>query len=428
MNFDLKTNEKGNLSIGGADALELADKYKTPLYVIDETKIRENYRRLHKAFSQYYDNFKMYYACKANTNLAVMRILEEEGSGIDAVSPGEVYTSLLAGFDPSRILFTGNNVKNEELKYVVASGVTINVDSISQLKRLSKLPGTRGMKISIRVNPNVGAGHHEHCITGGPLSKFGVMEEEAVEVYKLAQELSFKPVGIHSHIGSGILDPEPFMLAVKSLMDIAGAVHQGAGVEFDFIDFGGGIGIPYTPEEKKLDINHFANKIVDLFKEKLEEYKLGNPTMCIEPGRYIVGDASVLLTKVNTIKQSYRKFAGVDAGFNTLLRPTMYGSYHHVVVADRPDAEPTQKIDIAGDVCESGDLFARDRPLPDVKEGDLLAILNAGAYGFTMASQYNSRPKPAEILVKNGKTDVVRERETFADLFVKQNVPVRLLK
>lgn len=428
MNFDLKTNEKGNLSIGGADALELADKYKTPLYVIDETKIRENYRRLHKAFSQYYDNFKMYYACKANTNLAVMRILEEEGSGIDAVSPGEVYTSLLAGFDPSRILFTGNNVKNEELKYVVASGVTINVDSISQLKRLSKLPETRGMKISIRVNPNVGAGHHEHCITGGPLSKFGVMEEEAVEVYKLAQELSFKPVGIHSHIGSGILDPEPFMLAVKSLMDIAGAVHQGAGVEFDFIDFGGGIGIPYTPEEKKLDINHFANKIVDLFKEKLEEYKLGNPTMCIEPGRYIVGDASVLLTKINTIKQSYRKFAGVDAGFNTLLRPTMYGSYHHVVVADRPDAEPTQKIDIAGDVCESGDLFARDRPLPDVKEGDLLAILNAGAYGFTMASQYNSRPKPAEILVKNGKTDVVRERETFADLFVKQNVPVRLLK
>ena len=428
MNFDLKTNEKGNLSIGGADALELADKYKTPLYVIDETKIRENYRRLHKAFSQYYANFKMYYACKANTNLAVMRILEEEGSGIDAVSPGEVYTSLLAGFDPSRILFTGNNVKNEELKYVVASGVTINVDSISQLKRLSKLPETRGMKISIRVNPNVGAGHHEHCITGGPLSKFGVMEEEAVEVYKLAQELGFKPVGIHSHIGSGILDPEPFMLAVKSLMDIAGAVHQGAGVEFDFIDFGGGIGIPYTPEEKKLDINHFANKIVDLFKEKLEEYKLGNPTMCIEPGRYIVGDASVLLTKVNTIKQSYRKFAGVDAGFNTLLRPTMYGSYHHVVVADRPDAEPTQKIDIAGDVCESGDLFARDRPLPDVKEGDLLAILNAGAYGFTMASQYNSRPKPAEILVKNGKTDVVRERETFADLFVKQNVPVRLLK
>ena len=428
MNFDLETNEKGNLSIGGEDALELAQRYKTPLYVIDENKIRENYRRLYKAFSQYYNDFKMFYACKANTNLAVMRILEEEGSGIDAVSPGEIYTSLLAGFDPSRILYTGNNVTDEELEFALASGVRLNVDSISQLKRLSKIPGSEGLEISFRVNPMVGAGHHDHCITGGPLSKFGIMEEEAVDVYKMAQDMGFKPVGIHSHIGSGILDPEPFMLAVRTLMDIAGRVHEGAGVEFDFIDFGGGIGIPYTPEESKLDINVFAEKITDLFKDKLNEYSLGKPTMCIEPGRYIVGDASVLLTQVNSIKQSYRKFAGVDAGFNTLLRPTMYDSYHHIVVADKPDAKATQKIDIAGDVCESGDLFARDRPMPEIEEGDVLAILNAGAYSFSMSSQYNSRPRPAEVLVKDGQSEVVRERETFADLFNKQNVPVRLLK
>ena len=428
MNFDLETNEKGNLSIGGEDALELAQRYKTPLYVIDENKIRENYRRLYKAFSQYYKDFNMFYACKANTNLAVMRILEEEGSGIDAVSPGEIYTSLLAGFDPSRILYTGNNVTDEELEFALSSGVRLNVDSISQLKRLSKLPGSEGLEISFRVNPMVGAGHHDHCITGGPLSKFGIMEEEAVDVYKMAQNMGFKPVGIHSHIGSGILDPEPFMLAVRTLMDIAGRVHEGAGVEFDFIDFGGGIGIPYTPEESKLNINVFAEKITDLFKDKLNEYSLGKPTMCIEPGRYIVGDASVLLTQVNSIKQSYRKFAGVDAGFNTLLRPTMYDSYHHIVVADKPEAEATQKIDIAGDVCESGDLFARDRPMPEIEEGDVLAILNAGAYSFSMSSQYNSRPRPAEVLVKDGESEVVRERETFADLFNKQNVPVRLLK
>ena len=428
MNFDLETNEKGNLSIGGEDALELAQRYKTPLYVIDENKIRENYRRLYKAFSQYYNDFKMFYACKANTNLAVMRILEEEGSGIDAVSPGEIYTSLLAGFDPSRILYTGNNVTDEELEFALSSGVRLNVDSISQLKRLSKIPGSEGLEISFRVNPMVGAGHHDHCITGGPLSKFGIMEEEAVDVYKMAQDMGFKPVGIHSHIGSGILDPEPFMLAVRTLMDIAGRVHEGAGVEFDFIDFGGGIGIPYTPEESKLNINIFAEKITDLFKDKLKEYSLGKPTMCIEPGRYIVGDASILLTQVNSIKQSYRKFAGVDAGFNTLLRPTMYDSYHHIVVADKPDAEATQKIDIAGDVCESGDLFARDRPMPEIEEGDVLAILNAGAYSFSMSSQYNSRPRPAEVLVKDGESEVVRERETFADLFNKQNVPVRLLK
>jgi diaminopimelate decarboxylase len=274
----------------------------------------------------------------------------------------------------------------------------------------------------------VGAGHHDHCITGGPLSKFGIMEEEAVEVYNLAMDLGFKPVGIHTHIGSGILDPEPFMLAVRTLMDIAGRVKQGTGIKFDFIDFGGGIGIPYTPEESRLDIKTFAEKITNLYKDKLKEYELGKPTMCIEPGRYLVGDASMLLTRVNTIKQSYRKFIGVDAGFNTLLRPTMYGSYHHIVTAKTPQAEPTQKIDIAGDVCESGDLFARDRPMPDIEEGEVLAILNAGAYSFSMSSQYNSRPKAAEVLVSKDEISLIRERETFADLLSKQNVPVRLLK
>jgi len=427
MDFDIKTNEKGNLSIGGADAVELSQKYDTPLYVIDEEKIRDNYRRVYGAFSAQYNDFKIFYACKANTNLAVMRILEQEGSGIDAVSPGEIYTSLLAGFDPERILYTGNNVTDEELKFAVDSGVIINLDSISALKRLSKLTDPEKVKISFRVNPKVGAGHHEHCITGGDLSKFGVMEEEAAEVYSLAQDLGFTPIGIHTHIGSGILDPEPFMLAVETLMDVAGKVKEQSGVKFEFIDFGGGLGIPYTPEESKLDIETFSKEITDLYKDKLNEYNLGKPAMCIEPGRYIVGDASILLTKVNTIKQSYRKFAGVDAGFNTLLRPSMYGSYHHIVVANKPNAENTQNIDIAGNVCESGDLFARDRPMPEIEEGDILAIFNAGAYAFSMSSQYNSRPKTMEILVNNGESEIVRERETFADVLAKQNVPVRLL-
>ena len=428
MDFDIEFNEKGNLSIGGADALELADKYDTPLYVIDEKKIRDNFKRVNNAFSSHYEDFKIFYACKANTNLAVMRILEEEGSGIDAVSPGEIYTSLLAGFDPERVLYTGNNVTDEELKYAVESGVIINLDSISALERLSRLTDPEKVKISFRINPKVGAGHHEHCITGGDLSKFGVMEEEAADVYSLAQNLGFTPVGIHTHIGSGILDPEPFMIAVETLMDVAGRVKEEAGVKFEFIDFGGGLGIPYNPDEKKLDIQKFSKEITNLYKSKLNEYKLGKPTMCIEPGRYIVGDASVLLTKVNTIKQSYRKFAGVDAGFNTLLRPSMYGSYHHIVVANKPVAENTQNIDIAGNVCESGDLFARDRLMPEIVEGDVLAIFNAGAYAFSMSSQYNSRPRAMEVLVKKGEGEVVRERETFADILSKQNVPIRLLK
>ncbi|MEN4006868.1 MAG: diaminopimelate decarboxylase [Methanobacteriaceae archaeon] len=428
MDFEIISNEKGNLCIGGADAIELAGKYDTPLYVIDEAKIRDNYRRLYNAFSSEYRNFKIFYACKANTSLAVMRILEQEGSSIDAVSPGEVYTALLAGFKPERVIYTGNNVTDEELKFAAQSGVIINLDSISSLKRLSKLADPEELKISIRINPKVGAGHHEHCITGGELSKFGVMEEEAADVYTLAQDLGFTPIGIHTHIGSGILDPEPFMLAVETLMDVAGRVKEEAGVKFEFIDFGGGLGIPYTPDEKKLDLENFKKKITDLYKNKLNEYELGKPTMCIEPGRYIVGDASVLLTKVNTIKQSYRKFAGVDTGFNTLLRPALYGSYHHIVAANKPDAENIQNIDIAGNVCESGDLFARDRPMPDLEEGDILAILNAGAYAFSMSSQYNSRPRVMEVLVNNGESEVVRERGTFADVLAKQNVPLRLLK
>lgn len=428
MNLHYNVNEKGNLDIGGADVLELAREFGTPLYVVDEMRVRDNYRRVHQAFSSEYGDFQIFYAAKANTNLAVMRILEQEGSGIDAVSPGEIYTALLAGFGPDRILFTGNNVTTEELKYALDAGVRINLDSVSMLERLAELPGAEGTKISFRVNPMVGAGHHDHCITGGELSKFGIMEQEAVEVYQKAQDLGFKPVGIHTHIGSGILDPEPFKLAVQVLMDVAGRVHDDAGVQFEFIDFGGGLGIPYTPEEPLLDIEKFAGEIVSLYQHKLEEYGIDNPTMCIEPGRYIVGDAACLLARVNTVKQSYRKFIGVDAGFNTLLRPTMYASYHHILVADKPEAAPTQNVDIAGNICESGDLFARDRPLPEIKEGDVLSIMNAGAYAFSMSSQYNSRPLPAEVIVREGQAEVIRERETYADLFSKQNLPLRFFK
>jgi diaminopimelate decarboxylase len=428
MNLHYQTNDKGHLDIGGADALDLAQEYGTPLYAVDEMRVRDNYRRVYQAFSQEYKKFQIFYAAKANTNLAVMRILEEEGSGIDAVSPGEIYTALLAGFEPEKILYTGNNVTTPELEFALNSGVRINVDSVSQLQRLAELPGSDGLNISFRVNPMVGAGHHDHCITGGELSKFGIMEQEAVEVYNMALDLGFRPVGIHTHIGSGILDPEPFKLAVEVLMDVAGRVHNETGVKFEFIDFGGGLGIPYTPDEPLLEIETFAMEITGLFKDKIYDYGLDNPTLCIEPGRYLVGDASYLLTRVNTVKKSYRKFVGVDTGFNTLLRPTMYGSYHHILVADKPDAEPKENLDVAGHICESGDLFARDRLLPEVKEGDVLAIMNAGAYAFSMASQYNSRPRPGEVLVKKGEVDVIRERETFADLLSKQNLPVRLLK
>lgn len=425
MDLNIKINNKNHLDIGGADVCDIAEEFGTPVFAIDENRIRDNYNRFYSAFSKYYPDFKVFYACKANTNIAVMKILEEEGCCVDAVSPGEVFISKTLGFSGDRILFTGNNVKNDELKFVAEQDAMINVDSVSQLKRLADIFDGKpnGLKISFRVNPMVGAGHHDHCITGGVMSKFGIMDNEAVEVYKLAQELGFNPVGMHSHIGSGILDPEPFKLAIESTMDIAGKVHQELGIDFEFLDFGGGVGIPYTPDENIVDLDTFAKENMELFKAKLAEYNMSEPTLYLEPGRYLVGDAAALIVSVNTVKQSYRKFIGVDAGFNTLLRPSMYDSYHHIVVANKMNEEATETVDIAGNVCESGDLFARDRILPIVEEGDILAILNAGAYGFTMASNYNSRPKPAEILVKNGKCFVVRDAETFEDLFRNQSLP-----
>ena len=426
MDLNLKINEKNHVEIGGADTVELAQEYGTPMYVVDEERIRDNYKRVFNAFTKHYPDFKIFYAAKANTNLSVMRILEKCGSCIDAVSPGEVYTSIKTGFSPDRILFTGNNVTNEELKYIDETGARINIDSVSGLTRLAKIVDPEGYKISFRINPMVGAGHHKHVITGGELSKFGIKENEAIETYKLAKDLGFKPVGIHAHIGSGILDPEPFKLVTKVLMDIAGKVATEADIDFEFIDFGGGLGIPYEVDENLLAIDEFGQEITGIFKSKLDEYGMGKPSLYIEPGRYIVGDASYLLTTVNTVKNSYRKFIGLDCGFNTLLRPAMYESYHHIVVANKANDKAIEKVDIAGNVCESGDLFGRDRLLPNIEEGDLLAILNTGAYSFSMASQYNSRPRPCEVLVKNGDSEIIRERETFEDLFRNQIIPKRL--
>jgi diaminopimelate decarboxylase len=225
------------------------------------------------------------------------------------------------------------------------------------------------------------------------------------------------------HIGSGILDISPYVQAVEKFLSIAKRIHDELGITFEFIDLGGGIGVPYQPKDKELDLSEFATKVVSLFKTKVKEYGLGKPFLCIEPGRYLVCDASILLTTVNTIKLTpHRKFIGVDAGFNTLIRPAMYGSYHHILVADKLSPEETETFDVAGPLCESGDLLAKNRELPLANEGDVLAVLNAGAYGYSMSSQYNSRPRAAEVMIRQGKTVLVREREQLQDLLSSQRV------
>jgi diaminopimelate decarboxylase len=411
-------DRKGSLYFDGFSVQELAKKYDTPLYVLSEKRIRDNYNRLHTVLINAYKDVRIYYAAKANTNLTVLRILQSEGAYLDTVSPGEVFMGLSSGFTPDRLMFTGTSVRDDELKMLTDANITVNVDSQSELDRLLKkaVPPI----ISVRVNPEIGAGHHSHCITAGSESKFGLWEEEVIQAYAIAQRARVERFGIHMHIGSGILDAEPYKLAVEKLLSVAKRVHDEVGIDFEFIDIGGGLGIPYKPEDKDLDLAEYA-KVISAFKTKVKEYGLGKPFLCVEPGRYIVSDASILLTTVNTVKLTpNRKFVGVDAGFNTLVRPTLYGSYHQILVANKLDAAEKETYDVAGPICESGDLLAKDRAMPKVEEGDLLAVLNTGAYGFSMSSQYNSRPRAAEVMVRQGKDVLVRNREQLSDLMASQ--------
>jgi diaminopimelate decarboxylase len=408
-------NRKGALYFDGNSTKELAEKYDTPLYLISEKRIRENYNHLYEALVNAYKHVRIYYACKANTNLEVLKILESCGAYIDTVSPGEVFMALTSGFTPERILFTGTSVRDDELRFLADAKVTINVDSQSELERLLKIAVPP--MISIRVNPEVGAGHHDHCITAGPESKFGLWEDDVIKAYATAKKARVERFGIHMHIGSGVLDVEPFVLAVEKLLSIAKRVHDEVGIKFEFIDIGGGIGVPYKPEEKEADLGKFASKVVSLFKSKIKEYNLGKPFLCVEPGRFLVCDSSILLTTVNTVKETpSKKFVGVDAGFNTLLRPAMYGSYHHILVANKIGQKEKETYDVVGPICESGDALAKNRDLPEIEEGDLLAVLNVGAYGFSMSSQYNSRPRAAEVMIRAGKPVIVRKREQLSDL------------
>ena len=412
-------NRNGQLFIDGVSAQMLAEKFDTPLYVISERRVRDNYTRLLEALTCNYEKVEIFYAIKANSNLAILKALESEGANVDAVSPGEVFMALTNGFTPERILFTGTSVRTDELKFLSDGNITINIDSLSELDRLLKIAVPK--TLSVRVNPEVGAGAHSHVITAGKESKFGLWEADALEAFSTAKKAGVERFGIQMHIGSGILDVKPFLSALDKLLSVAKRAHEQSGVDFEFIDVGGGIGIPYKPEDKMMDLQVYSDKVLSLFKSKTHQYGLGEPIFFVEPGRYLVADASILLTTVNTVKSTpHKKFVGVDAGFNTLVRPTMYGSYHPIIVANKLVAAEEEKYDIAGPICESGDLLGKDRRLPRVDEGDLLAVLNAGAYGFSMSSQYNMRPRAAEVLVKEGKYKLVREREQLDDLMSSQ--------
>lgn len=412
------------LYISNHSTIELANKYGTPLYVINANRVKENYQRVFNSVQKHLKRkLQIHFAMKANSTLSVLNLLKNLGSNIDAVSPFEVLAAGKVGFWKERILFTGTSVSVEDMEIVLGKAM-MNIDSIGQLDRYASLRKMRNFdpKVSIRINPGKGAGHVPECITAGEDAKYGIPENQALEVYRKAIELGLNPVGIHQHIGSGILPPyiSMFFDASEKLLDIAGKIHEELGIDFEFIDLGGGIGIPYKEIDRSVDIKIFSKELSEIVESKAEEGDLGNFSLKLEPGRFIVGDSEILLMTIVDVSDKYIPELGVNGGFNVFCRPAMYKTYHEILIANKADLRPEKKYRVSGNLCESGDVFTENkhalRKLPKTEVGDVLAILSAGAYGMTMASNYNMRSRAREIMIEDGKIKIIREKEEFEDL------------
>ncbi len=410
-----------HLIIGGLDTVTLTEQFGTPLYVTNESRIRASYQRFKDAFP----DTDIYYAAKANSNLTFLKILAEEGAGADVFSGGELYCALKAGIPSDKILFNGNSKTDAELEMAVKNKVRISVDSLDELRTLSEIAHEHDhqAEVAFRVNPDVSPRTHPKIATGLRESKFGIPSSEVVAAYKEAQSLeNIKITGIHCHIGSQILDVSPFVEATKKMIDLVKEVTR-LGIQLEFIDIGGGLGTPYK-DEVAPSPKDLANAVLPVFVEGIKALEI-YPKLILEPGRSIMADTTILLVKVNTVKHAYRNFVGVDAGFNLLVRPAMYDAYHRIVVANKAGEKSSELYTIVGPICESGDILARDRFLPRIEKDDLIAILDVGAYGFSMSSQYNGRPRCAELLVHDGKVDMIREKESYDDLLANQILPSR---
>ena len=372
----------------------VADEQGTPTYVTSAATVRDRFDSLRDVFP----DARVQYAAKANTNPRILRVLRERGAALDTVSLGEVLAGRRAGFDGDEMMYTSYAPSPEELAAVLERGVLVNVDSPGQMETVV---GAGAERVGVRVNPGVGAGHSDEVVTGGKGARFGVSPEEAVELYERALDAGVEPVCLHAHIGSGFLEPDPLVRATERMCEVV----EDLPVTPEYVDIGGGLGVPYRREEDPLDVAALGERVREAFDVDAK--------LVVEPGRYLVAESTVLVTRVNTVGDGV---IGVDAGFNTLLRPAMYDAYHAVTNVSRDDDAPTGRYDVAGPVCESGDYLAHGRELAEPREGDLLAFHTAGAYGFVMASRYNSRPLPAEVMVDDG-VEVVRDREDTEEQF-----------
>lgn len=428
LNERFGVNEKGHLTLGGADTVELAESFGTPLYVMDENDIRNNCREFKNAFDKYYGgNARVYYASKAFSCKEMYRIADSEGLCADVVSGGELYTALSAGFPAEKIGFHGNNKTPEELSYALDSGVgRIIVDNIYELHTLDALAGDKGkvQKILLRIKPGIDCHTHDYIKTGQIDCKFGFALEngEALEAAKLATSMeNVELVGIHCHIGSQIFETQPFVDAADIMISLAKTIEKDFGKTLTEINFGGGYGVKYLETDKPVPKSDSIRLLCEAVKTACVKYDFTQPTLSIEPGRSIVGDANLTLYKIGVVKtiKDVRTYVSVDGGMSDNPRYALYKAEYEAVVANKADRPRDFVATIAGKCCESGDLIQEHTKIQTPEVGDTLAVLTTGAYNYSMASNYNRIPRPAAVMVKDGKARVIIERETYEDLIKK---------
>jgi diaminopimelate decarboxylase len=392
------------------DLVQLAEQFGSPLYVYDAEKIQSQYHRLTSAFAKV-ERLRINYAVKALSNLAVLQLLKQVGSNLDTVSLQEVQLGLHAGFEPQQIIYTPNGVSFEEIEEVAQLGVQINIDNLSVLEHFGTKHPT--VPVCIRINPHVMAGGNSNISVGHIDSKFGISIHQMPHILRIVENTKMHINGIHMHTGSDILDIEVFLYAAEILFDAARNFKT-----LDFLDFGSGFKVPYKKGDIETDIEELGKKLSKRFIAFEKEYGR-ELTLAFEPGKFLVSEAGYFLAKVNVVKQTTSTvFAGIDSGFNHLIRPMLYGSQHHIDNISNPKGKE-RFYTVVGYICET-DTFANNRRIAEINEGDLLCFRNAGAYCFSMSSNYNSRYKPAEVLWKDGEGILIRERETFEDLLKNQ--------
>ncbi|WP_457626567.1 diaminopimelate decarboxylase [Persephonella sp.] len=385
---------------------KIAKKFGTPVYIYSKKAILDKIKEYKKAFKDY--PTLICYAAKANSNLSILKIFQEEGLGLDIVSGGELYRGLKAGFSPEKIVYAGVGKTDRELMDAINAGIlSFNVESLMELDVLDQLSEKAGKKanISIRVNPDVNPKTHPYISTGLKKSKFGIDMEDALKAYEIAsKKKNLNIVGIHCHIGSQIMDVSPYKEAVEKVVQLVFKLKK-EGIELKHIDIGGGLGIKYRPEDRPPHPEELAKVVIPYVKET-------GLQLLIEPGRSLVGESGALVSQVLFLKDKGDKhFIIIDSGMNDLLRPAVYQAYHHILPVEKKNEKVT--ADIVGPICETGDFFALDREIDNLKRGDYLAVMSAGAYGFSMSSNYNTRPRAAEVLVDGENFYLIRERESY---------------